>query len=289
MSLDSSKLRTAIESITDLPTLPTVVATISTKVANPMTNAADVGRLIEQDPALTSKVLRLVNSAYYGFPKQIKSIQHAVVILGFNKVKAIIITATVFDIIEQKDGRQLNLRRFWQHSLGVAIASKAVAETIGASHSGEDAFIGGLLHDIGKVILDQFQHDLYGPVLQYAGDKDMLLLDAEKELMGVTHSQVGGWIIDKWRLPSSILQMVKYHHTPSQASERRELVNSVHLGDFIAKGLGVGNGGDDKMPPLHQSVVSQYSIDPAFMEKCVDRTLKELARAEDFFELVSEK
>lgn len=109
------------------PTLPTVVATISTKVANPMTNAADVGRLIEQDPALTSKVLRLVNSAYYGF-KQIKSIQHAVVILGFNKVKAIIITATVFDIIEQKDGRQLTSSGSGQHSLGVAIVSKAVAE-----------------------------------------------------------------------------------------------------------------------------------------------------------------
>lgn len=112
MALDSARLRATIEAITDLPTLPVVVARITSQIANPSTNAADIGKLIEQDQALTSKVLRLVNSAYYGFPKQIESIQHAVVILGFNKVKTII-TASVFGAFKGRKPGGLDVRRFW--------------------------------------------------------------------------------------------------------------------------------------------------------------------------------
>lgn len=287
MALDSAKLRSTIETITDLPTLPVVVGRITSQIANPSTNAADIGRLIEQDQALTGKVLRLVNSAYYGFPKQIKSIQHAVVILGFNKVKTIIITASVFGAFKNRKSMGLDLERFWQHSLGTAIAAKVAAEAIGMAHAAEDAFIGGLLHDIGKVVLDQYQPTIYGPIVKYANDKGILLLEAEKEVMGVTHATVGEWVMEKWRLPPTIVRMVADHHNPNKSSDRRELVASVHLGDILARALGVGSGGDNRMPEIDSTVATNYGFDQDFFETSLAKIVGEIGKAEDFFKLIS--
>lgn len=287
MSLNSDKLRPMIEGINDLPTLPTVVSRIISQIANPATNAADIGKLIEQDQALTSKVLRLVNSAYYGFPKQIKSIQHAVVILGFNKVKTVTTTAAVFDLIRQRDCAGLDLRRFWQHALGSAIASKVTAEYIGIGHSAEDAFIGGLLHDLGKVVLDQFQHQLYAPVLQYARDKGILLTEAEDEVLGLNHTQIGEWVMEKWRLPQVIVCMVRHHHSPNNSPDRREMVNAVHMGDILVRALGVGNGGDNRIPAIDPATAASHMIDAALLREMVDTLVAEIAKAEDFFALVS--
>ncbi len=287
MALDAERLRATIESVTDLPTLPVVVGKITSQIANPATNAADIGRLIEQDQVLTGKVLRLVNSAYYGFPKQIKSIQHAVVILGFNKVKTIIITASVFGAFASRRPGALDLQRFWQHALSSAIASKAAAELIGVSHVGEDAFVGGLLHDIGKVVMDQYQPNIYAPIVKYACDKGILLLDAEREVMGLDHAVVGGWMTEKWRLPPAIVHMVSDHHLPNATTERRDLIASIHLGDILARAMGVGYGGDNRMPEIDPAAASAYGIDAGFFDEAISRLVDEMTKAEDFFNLIA--
>lgn len=287
MALDAARLWANIELVTDLPTLPVVVAKITNQISNPATNAADIGRLIEQDQALTSKVLRLVNSAYYGFPKQIKSIQHAVVILGFNKVKTIVITASVFGAFKGGQPGGLDLRRFWQHSLGVAIASKVTAELVGASHVAEDAFIGGLLHDIGKVVMDQYQPNIYGPIVKYAKDKGILLYKAEMEVMGLSHATIGEWVMERWRLPSSIVHMVGDHHSPNTSTDRKELITSIHLGDIFARALAIGNGGDQRMPVIDPGIASANNVDAGFFDAAVSRIIIEVGKASDFFSLIA--
>lgn len=287
MALDSAKLRASIEAITDLPTLPTVVARITQRISNPSTNAADVGKLIEQDQALTGRVLRLVNSAYYGFPKQIKSIQHAVVILGFSKIKTLIITASVFGTFKDKLCSGLNLEHFWQHSLATAIASKVAAELIGVGHAAEDAFIGGLLHDIGKLVMDQYQPSIYGPIVKYTQEKGTLLVKAEKEVMGLTHAEVGEWMMEKWRLPPILVQMVATHHTPNSIMDRREIVTAIHLGDIFARALGVGNGGDNRMPEIDPMVIANNNIDARFFDNVLTRIIREIEKASEFFSLIS--
>lgn len=288
MSIDSAALRAAIESADDLPTLPTVVERINARIANPSTNAADIGKLIEQDQVLTSRVLRLVNSSYYGFPRQIKSIQHAVVILGFSKIKTLVLSASVFNLIKQRDRGGLDVSRFWQHSLGAAIASKVVAETFALGHGADDAFIGGLLHDIGKIILDQSQPALYAPVIRRAKEKGILLLESEDAVMGVTHSQVGEWVMEKWRFPPAIINMVGKHHIPTASTERREMVGSVHLGDILARALGIGSGGDDRIPAIDPTVATVHAVDAQFLETTVDRIYSEFNKAGEFFSLISE-
>lgn len=286
MALDSARLRSTIESITDLPTLPVVVAKITSQIANPSTNAADIGRLIEQDQVLTGKVLRLVNSAYYGFPKQIKSIQHAVVILGFNKIKTIIITASVFNAFRNRPQGSLDIQRFWQHSLATAINAKVAAEVIGLAHVSEDAFMGGLLHDIGKIVLDQYQPNIYAPIVKYANEKGILLHDAELEVMGLTHAHVGEWMMEKWRLPSIIVHMVANHHHPNSTGERRELITAIHLGDILSRAMGIGNGGDNRIPEIDPVVAINHNVDAAFFDTAVARAIAELIKAEEFFSLI---
>ena len=286
MTLDSAKLRTAIEAIEDLPTLPTVVTKITSQIRNPATNATDIGKLIEQDQVLTGKVLRLVNSAYYGFPKQIRSIQNAVVILGFNKIRTVVITASVFDLIK-RDQRGLDVKRFWQHSLGAAIASRVVAETLGDGHAGDEAFVGGLLHDIGKIVLDQYQPAVYGPIVKYAHDRGILLVESEKAVMGLTHAKVGEWIAEKWRLPSVIVNMVRYHHSPTHAAERRDMATAVHLGDILARALGVGYGGDNRIPVIDATLAGNRAIDSDLLDSLVNKVTSELDKADEFFALIS--
>ncbi len=287
MALDSARLKANIESITDLPTLPNVVAKITSRIANPATNAADIGRLIEQDQSLTGKILRLVNSAYYGFPKQIKSIQHAVVILGFNKVKTIIITASVFGAFGDRKGSGLDLRRFWQHALATAIAAKVSADHLGVPHAAEDAFVGGLLHDVGKVIMDIYQPNIYGPIVKYANTKGILLKTAEEEVMGLNHALVGEWIMDKWRLPATIVRMVGDHHQPAESSERRELIYCIHLGDILARAIGVGSGGDNRIPAITPELIEAADIGPEFFDEVVGKCVEEIGKAEDFFNLIA--
>ncbi len=287
MPLDAARLRATIEAITDLPTLPVVVSRITGQIANPATNAADIGKLIEQDQALAGKVLRLVNSAYYGFPKQIKSVQHAVVILGFNKVKTIIITASVFGAFRGRPPGGLDLRRFWQHSLCVALASKVAAEQFGAAHVAEDAFIGGLLHDAGKVVMDQYQPGIYGPIVKYANDKGILLRDAEEEVMGFSHAVIGGWMMEKWRLPTVIVNMVADHHKPAATRERRELLGAIHLGDVTARALGIGSGGDQRIPAIDPAVAGSFNLDASALDQLVVKTLDEVTKGRDFFALLA--
>jgi putative nucleotidyltransferase with HDIG domain len=287
MALDAARLRETIEGITDLPTLPVVVSRITGQIANPATSAADIGRLIEQDQALTGKVLRLVNSAYYGFPKQIRSVQHAVVILGFNKIKTIIITASVFGAFRGRPQGGLDLRRFWQHALGVAIASKAAAEQFGAAHMAEDAFVGGLLHDVGKIVMDQYHPNIYGPIVKYANDKGILLVDAEAEVMGLTHAAVGEWMTEKWKLPPVIVNMVSDHHKPASTRERRELIASIHLGDIISRAIGVGSGGDSRIPAIDSVVASSFGLSAFSLDQLLSRAVEEIEKGQEFFTLLA--
>jgi len=286
MVLDSAKARKKIESVGDLPTLPTVATEIIALANSPKTNAADVGKMIEQDQALTAKVLRLVNSAFYGFPGQIKSIQHAVVIIGFNKVKNVVVTASVFDLSKGRSSENLDLPRFWRHSLGAAIGAKVASKTLGGGLQPDDAFVGGLIHDIGKLILDQFLTADYTPALAMARDQGMLLLDAEKEVLGFNHAVAGSWIAEKWRLPQPLQHAIRQHHTPTQARENREMVCAVHLGDILCRALGIGNGGDARIPEIQAPVWQQFNLTPAFLDESLQTMIEELRKAQEFFDLI---
>lgn len=288
MVMDSAQARRRIEATQDLPTLPTVIGRILDMANSPMTNAADIGRVIEQDQALTAKVLKLVNSAYYGFPGQIRSVQHAIVILGFNKVKTIALAASVFDLSKGRESNLLDLPSFWEHSLGTALAAKVVAHKLGTALQPEDAFVGGLIHDLGKLILALCMPKEYSSVFEWLAANPCTVRKAERELLGFDHAQVGDWIAEKWRLPMELRNAARLHHGPTQAREDREMVFCVHVGDVIARSLGIGSPGDMYMEEINLQSWQHFNLDVPFLDETVEQLVAELKRAGDFFDLIAQ-
>jgi HD-like signal output (HDOD) protein len=153
-------IRKTLESISTIPTLSIVLDKLARLLQNPQTSAEEIGRAITTDQALASKVLKLVNSAFYGFPGKIGTITHAVVILGFSTVKNIVLTASIFDAFSNRknQGSEFSMEKFWTHSIGCGAASQTIAKHIGFKEK-EECFIAGLIHDIGKIILCHYFHE----------------------------------------------------------------------------------------------------------------------------------
>ncbi len=286
MAEDSDRIRQRIEDIQDIPTLPTVVNQILLATQSPSTNASDVGNMISEDIALTGKVLKLVNSSFYGFPQQIKTITYAIVILGFNKVKNIVLSASVFDAIDRKtkDDR-FDVVEFWKHALGTAIASRVTARNL-TSMEIEEAFIAGLIHDIGKVILSNYLTEECITVLDTIEQKDILFLEAEEETIGFGHDRIGLWLMDKWKLPQPFQEAVRCHHLPLKARGNKEYTYVVHVGDIIARSLNIGSGGDQKIPVMEKKVWKELGFSLKIMDRVMEETMSELSRAKEFLDMI---
>lgn len=246
------KYKIKLERINDLPTLPVVANNIIQITRNPKTSALEVGKAISQDPALTSKVLKSANSAFYGFPRKISTITHAIVILGFANIRNIVLTASIFDVLASKGGDgKFDREGFWQHSLACGITSKLLAKRLGIMNA-DEAFIWGLLHDLGKIVLDTYFNEDFTRVVCLAREKGILIRDAEQQLLGSDHAEVGAAVADKWNLPPILIKVIRFHHNPPLANESMRMAAIVHLADVLCRAIGVGNGGDSKVPRIDE-------------------------------------
>src|SRR3989339_317226 len=217
------KLRLITEKVTGLPTLPRVIQEITNLMQNPRTSAEEVGRAITMDQSLASKVLRLVNSAFYGFPGRINTITHAIVILGFNTVKNIVLTASVFDKLGgmgHKD--EFDLEKFWLHSIATGVISKEIAKKVNFRYY-EESFLAGVLHDIGKIILFKFLPDEFSQVIARQKQEQCLFLDAEKKALDLTHNEIGNWLAQRWNLPEDLRAAILYHHSPMLVNQHKTM------------------------------------------------------------------
>jgi len=273
MLASENRFREITEKLTQIPTLPTVVTKITLLMQNPRTSASEVGQAITTDQSLTTKTLKLVNSAFYGFPGRINTITHAIVILGFSTVKNIVLTASILDSLGGKKNKaalQFDVEAFWKHSVGSGAIAKVLADTL-LPGSREEAFIAGLLHDLGKVVLSTFASEDYKAVLDYRDRENVLLREAERKVLGFTHSEVGLWLAEKWSLPRDLRAVVEYHHNPGLANPYEKLTSIVHLADILSRALGA-NGGDDCIPQISDYVWEKLHLEsmnwPDLLKKC---------------------
>lgn len=262
--MEQTKLEELIEQIDQLPTLPTTVIKLVQMVQDPDTSAQDVNQVLAQDPSLAARILRMVNSAYFGFSERITSIRHAIVIMGFHAVKNLALTASVLDSFES-DGFSTDVfdrKQFWVHSLSVAAASKLVAKQMGYPNPDEH-FISGLLHDIGKIVIDQKAHDGFVEVLKLVEDQNILIREAEMKVFGFDHTQVGRWLAKHWNLPEELHHVIAFHHEPPRARDQMRAVTVVHIADVLARALFLGTGGDRLVPMIDEEAweASGLSLD----------------------------
>ncbi|MCL2688482.1 MAG: HDOD domain-containing protein [Chitinispirillia bacterium] len=278
-----TELQRRLQSLKALQTQPAAVAKITKMMQNPATNAEELGRAIRTDQVLTSSVLRLVNSAFYGFPGRIASISHAVVLLGLSAVKNIVLTASLLDafkIDKNKDG--FSSEAFWRHSFACGVTAQCLAQTLGYKDK-EECFIAGLIHDIGKVILFQLVPEDFGRVYKKANLSKTLFYDNEMEVLGTTHQEVGGILIQQWRLPDDVFKAVSHHHCPNPNQDGFQLTAIVHTADIFARALCYGSGGDGKIPVINEDVWETLKLDSVSLVPLFDSIRVEMQKAGSFF------
>ncbi|MFA6448261.1 MAG: HDOD domain-containing protein [bacterium] len=244
--MEKEALQKVIDRLKDIPTLPQVVQQIVEIVDSPHTSASDLNKAISHDQALSAKVLKLVNSAFYGFPKKIETLTQAIVILGFNTVRSLALSISMLDFFTGRSARdhQLNYAEYWKHSIATSIMARAIAKKTFPAMA-EEAFVSGLLHDIGILILDQFLPSEYTKVFALMKKEGIHLIKAEKEVMNITHCEVGRLLAIKWNLPDPLLCSISYHHAPSPAHDYFPIVSTVHAANIGVKILHIGGIGDE--------------------------------------------
>lgn len=230
-----------------MPSLSTTVTKVLEVCNHPNTSANDLNRVIALDPVLTGQVLKLINSAYYSLPNQISSLTRAIIMLGINTVKNLALSTAVLSSMGREDSfRSLSMDAFWTHSLCVGVMAKALAGRKGIPNMmQEEFFVAGLLHDLGKIPLNNCFAEEYRQALELSAIEQGPLPKAEEMLLGMDHGRVGKMIADKWQLNLALTELLRFHHVPEKASENnRQLVAVVALANAYANLFDVGSAGD---------------------------------------------
>lgn len=267
---EKEKLRKSLREIKNLPTLPGIVAKLSKMAENPDTTTTQMGELIGKDYVLAAKLLKLVNSAFYGFPQRISSLSSAIILLGFNVIKSLIISASIFEIMEDQDVE------LWQHSLGCAVVCNVLARRLGMSDP-EEVSTAGLIHDIGKVAIKMELPRQYAEINAIVKERQVARRVAEMEVLGVDHAEVGAWLAKKWNLPDKLVEPVAHHHAPDQAARPVKLAAAiVHFGDIMIRGLGYGHGEDVWVPTLNPQAWELLKLTPPILDEILDEVEEKL-------------
>jgi putative nucleotidyltransferase with HDIG domain len=231
----------------DLPPLAPGVLEVLAQLDAAEVDYAALEAGIRREPALALRVLRLANSAFYGFSGQIGSVREACLVLGTQTVRQVVLAVAVMAQLKPARGTPYDQRRLWQHGIGAAAAAKGIAER----HSGVDPALAsttGLLHDLGKLVLNTRFDDLYREVRARRIQDDCSLVEAERAVLGTDHCEVGALAAAHWRLPPAMVAAIRHHHDPDAAAE--PLTDVVHVADVVARALDVGDPGDDLVPAI---------------------------------------
>jgi len=277
-------LKSIISDVRELPTLPQVAVTLMDLLDDASTGAPEINRVMARDPALASKILKLVNSAYYGLSNRISSLNQAIVILGFKTVKSVALSASVMGLFKAPgETGPFNRAIFWKHSIGCACVARLVARKQKGLDA-ETAFSAGLLHDIGKLVLDHYVPSDIEAIVELAEKNGSSFLEAERAILQTDHAEIGRWVTEKWGLPKELVAAIGYHHDIEAAPEK-SLVAVVQFADYLAKLKGIAASGSCETPELAKDVWSMLSVDKGDLPELVNTINQEISAASSWLEV----
>ncbi len=268
--MEKDELRSKLfAKVDELPTLPVVVPKLLNLTQSATTSASDITELISHDPALSSKILKVANSAYYGFYKEITNLTRAVALLGFNMVRSLALSVGVVrSLPSKKKSSYFSQEGLWLHSLAVATLLKEMGDKFGKGRDCDHFFIVGLLHDIGKIVLDQFFTDLFHHALEEtftSGEAELHI--AERKIIGVDHGEVGAMLLTRWKFPDIISNPIAIHHQHEvPEGTNAQDVAMLRIADILSQELGLEMGGSFAFPEIPEEDLQVVDMDEEDLE-----------------------
>jgi len=240
-----------VERIHELPTLPDIYQRLAATIDNPFSSIWEIERIVRQDPVITTRLLHFVNSPLYCLNTPVSTVADAIRTVGYDALKQLILTTSVIDMFQQEAYGPLLQPAFWEHCLGTAAAARQLAMWVGEEHP-EEFFVAGLLHDIGKLIHNQYVADKFRTALGLAETERLTLETAERRVLGFSHTQTGGFLVHRWGLSPAIQRAIAYHHSPAVPDILSPTLHEhvVHCADLISISLGLGISGSYHFPPF---------------------------------------
>ncbi|MCJ2164972.1 MULTISPECIES: HDOD domain-containing protein [unclassified Pseudodesulfovibrio] len=258
MSNIKSKLFNAVEK---MPAFPKSVHQVLKLSGDINCSQKDLVEVIRKDPVFTLKILRLVNSAYFGLSREVTSINHASVYLGLNTLKNVALGLAAVGVIPKSTSKLLDMGGFWLHSLAVATCTRMLGLKLGVSKdAAADFFAAGLLHDIGKVVFALYMPEEFEAVIKEATEPGAALHKCELEVIGATHADVGAMLAEKWNLPGDLHDAIAGHHSVGDGGSS-QLNNCLFVANQIAKKLSFGAAGNYEIEPLSENMKNFFSMD----------------------------
>jgi HD-like signal output (HDOD) protein len=273
-----------LNTIRNLPTLPVIIQKLGKEVRNPRSDAKKVARIIEDDPAMMARILKVVNSAFYAGVEPVTSIQLAVARIGMTAVGNIAMSTAVFSAFGKAGATDFDRKEFWRHSICTGIAAGVlydrVRSAIPSRFTKDVLHLAGLLHDIGKIVFDQYFHAEFMEAIKNGQAEQVSLLDSETKVIGEGHNRVGAWLGWKWNLTEDLQQVIRFHHDPDASDEKHwYLTGLVHTANYICNLEKIGYSGD-QTPQFAQNVWKKFGLAVGDIPDVVDKVNEESKKSE---------
>ena len=246
-TLDNPRLKQLVSQVDRLPSIPSLYMELVEELQDPEANLDEIARIISRDIAMTAKLLKLVNSAYFGLSRSISNTDEAIAYLGINTLKALVLTIHAFSQFEGLEKGSVFLDKLWAHSLRVAASARRISQLEHLSAAAvEEAFVAGMLHDIGQLVLTVNLRDQYDAIIQRARDLQSPIDVVESEILNATHAEVGGYLLGLWGLPVPVVEAITLHHQPGKSLITKfTALTAVHVAESLCQPV----SGPEAAPP----------------------------------------
>ncbi len=271
-----------IEENPKLSSLPEIYFQIKEAIDNPLSGFEDVEYIIKNDSALSFRLLKIVNSSFYGFDEEIGAISHAISIIGTSQLADLALATTILSVFSDVDPDSIDMNSFWRHNVSCGICARAIGAWDQKLNS-EKLFLSGILHDIGRLIMLENRPNLANKALDLHKETGELLFLSERELWGTDHAAIGAALVEHWKLPAFLAEIVLYHHEPLDAPNLTYECCIINIADTVTKAMEFGSSGDCFVPPIEPTVWDKINLSPKYLDVLLDRVETQFNDVIDFF------
>jgi HD-like signal output (HDOD) protein len=279
---EPEQIRRQIQKIdAKLPEAPTIISELNDVIADPFATSNDVAQVVNKSPSLAALLLKIVNSAYYGFPSRIDRISRAVTIIGTKEISGLALGICVMRSFNDIPAEVIDMQAFIRHSLACGMVARILGALKNMEQT-EQLFVSGLLHDIGKLIVFKYLPEYTHCTMNLAISSGESVFSAEKKVLGMNHTRIARYLLKKWRLPEGLENNVAFHHTPGKASDPIK-AGILQLADLIANALGIGASGERTVPACDELILESIGVSASTLQMVIRQAIHQLGPMEAVF------